>query len=93
MGAFRDSAYERGVIRPKQGDLILFFTDGLTEATNKEDREFDSQDDLADLFVTLSSESPSAIVQEVRARLDSFREIVPLSDDLTIAALKFTSFP
>ena len=40
LGVFPDQAYELGEVSLRRGDRIVFFTDGVTEASNSDAEEF-----------------------------------------------------
>jgi sigma-B regulation protein RsbU (phosphoserine phosphatase) len=40
LGAFQESAYAQGQIDLRAGDRLVMFTDGITEAVNREQEEF-----------------------------------------------------
>ena len=40
VGAFQESAYGQGEIDLRPGDRLVMFTDGVTEAVNREEEEF-----------------------------------------------------
>jgi sigma-B regulation protein RsbU (phosphoserine phosphatase) len=69
------------------GDILMLYTDGVTEATNPQKEEF-GQERLAELVRESSDWSAQELVREVRHRLEQFTHGRPLSDDTTIVACK-----
>jgi sigma-B regulation protein RsbU (phosphoserine phosphatase) len=69
------------------GDLILLYTDGITEAFNEEEQEF-GDDRLKKILIENAKESPEKILNEIHSTLDVFVGAAPQSDDRTIVLVK-----
>ncbi len=69
------------------GDIILLFTDGVTEAMNAEGNLFD-QKRLISLFKTIADFPPGEIVRHILEEVKAFQE--KQSDDITLIAMKRT---
>ena len=69
------------------GDTLLLYTDGVTEATNRQNEEF-GEERLAELVRRESGSSAKALVRGLRGALEAFSDGRPLSDDTTIIACK-----
>jgi sigma-B regulation protein RsbU (phosphoserine phosphatase) len=87
IGAFSDCTYEQETIKIQSGDLLVAYTDGVTEARNAEDQEFgearlrgviDSSLDLP------TQELSNKIVQSVREWCGD----IPPHDDLTLVVMR-----
>jgi len=72
------------------GDVLVFYTDGITEAMNPLRNMF-GEERLADTVAGLRNLSASQIVTGLRQSVESFSEGQPLSDDATIVICKVTS--
>ncbi len=81
-----DFITERLVLR--HGDLILLYTDGVTEAFNKNGEEF-SEDRLENEFVSIANLPAEQIVSEVIGKVSLFSSGIPQSDDITVLALRY----
>lgn len=70
-------------------DMILLFTDGVTEARNSEMQMF-GLENLRDVFEGLGTQtlSPRKMIDEVYRNLQSFTNGAEQSDDITLVALK-----
>jgi hypothetical protein len=70
-------------------DLLLFYTDGITEAMNRQDKEFGY-----DRLETILKEHAHLSVDDIKDRLlwhvSKFTEGVPMADDATIVIAKVT---
>ncbi len=87
IGAFNDCVYEQETIHMESGDLLVAYTDGVTEARNADDQEFGES--TLEQIVNSSAQVP---VQELSERIvASVREWcgdVPPHDDLTLVVMK-----
>ena len=70
-----------------RGDVVLLYTDGISEAFNEEDQEF-GDERLKDILMKNAKESPAKILSEVQTALYSFVGSAPQSDDRTIVIIK-----
>jgi sigma-B regulation protein RsbU (phosphoserine phosphatase) len=69
------------------GDVLLFYTDGITEAMNPQGEGF-GQDRLAELVRQGSHLSAQEVVRNARFQLQEFTHGQPLADDTTIIVCK-----
>ena len=69
------------------GDLILLYTDGITEGFNVDDQEF-GDERLKDILIRNAQKSPDQILPEIQTALDAFVGSAPQSDDRTIVIVK-----
>ena len=74
----------------RRGDLLFFYTDGLTETRSPEMRYFEER--LPDELVTLAGRSAAEVVAGVQARAEAF-SAGEMRDDLTVLALRVTDPP
>ena len=88
IGAMEDSGYESKIIMLQPGDSILFYTDGVTEAFNKNEEEF-SDERLRKLVNTGISLYPEKLVDLVFSGITEFTDGCEQSDDITCMSLKY----
>ena len=69
------------------GDIVLFFTDGLSEAFSINDQVFGSQR-IKEIILQTNNKSVNQTLLNLEASLSDFREGNPASDDLTMIAVK-----
>jgi sigma-B regulation protein RsbU (phosphoserine phosphatase) len=69
------------------GDVLLLYTDGLTEALNMRMEQF-GQANLAGLLHEYAELSASDMLQQMRRHVTAFGGDKPLADDLAMVALK-----
>jgi sigma-B regulation protein RsbU (phosphoserine phosphatase) len=88
LGVLRESVYEEERIHLRQGDLLLFFTDGLTEAENEQGEPFG--DERIEGIARSMLDSPcDEIVKRIYDEIAGFTGGV-LADDFTVLAIKVT---
>ncbi len=73
-----------------QGDLLFFYTDGLTETRSPDLEYFEER--LPDELVKLAGRSAAELVAGVQARAEAF-SAGEMRDDLTVLALRVTEPP
>jgi phosphoserine phosphatase RsbU/P len=88
IGAFKDAPFESNVIMIKSGESLVFYTDGVTEAFNKDNEEF-QESRLEKVLEGKYSLNVNDLVQNVFNNVQSFSEGVEQSDDITCLALKY----
>jgi serine phosphatase RsbU (regulator of sigma subunit)/membrane-associated protease RseP (regulator of RpoE activity) len=81
------SEIEEKVVRYSPGDVLLFVTDGVTEAHNREGELF-GEDRLMDLLAGRAGENAAAIRDAVIGELASFSDGAMQHDDETIVVIK-----
>jgi sigma-B regulation protein RsbU (phosphoserine phosphatase) len=69
------------------GDVLVLYTDGVTEAPNEEGQEF-SGARLADVARTLQTGSPRELNDAVLANVQRFVGDIPQRDDFTLVTVK-----
>ena len=87
LGAFGNSEYEEASMELASGDVLLFYTDGITEAFNKDGLEF-GLDRLIGLVEENRNRRAEEIMGLVLDRVKSHVDGAPPSDDITIIILK-----
>jgi serine phosphatase RsbU (regulator of sigma subunit)/PAS domain-containing protein len=85
LGLFGDAQPQRGDLELKDGDLLFFYTDGVTEARGADQELF--EDGLADALAAVAGRSAAETVRAVQERVTDFSG-GELRDDVTILALK-----
>jgi phosphoserine phosphatase RsbU/P len=90
VGAFGEQPYAEAVVSVAPGDLIVLYTDGVTEAENDTGSHFGEQGIRA-LARDMSRLTGDALCDTVRSRLRQFRGAARASDDLTLVAIQSES--
>jgi sigma-B regulation protein RsbU (phosphoserine phosphatase) len=75
------------VVPLQPGDMLLMYTDGVSEAVDEEGREF-GRDPLQDALRHCSSSGASALTVNIVDRVTRFRGAALQSDDITLLSLQ-----
>lgn len=87
VGMFEGSEYPANTIRLDAGDILVFYTDGLSEAENAEGEQF-SKDAIARIAVQNAAKSGREIFDDLMDGVNEFRGSRAFDDDLTLIVLK-----
>ena len=87
VGLFRPARFVSGSIVLEPGDLLVGFTDGVSEAMNPDDEEW-GEDALIREAAAVRHQSPEAIIEALIAGADRFAAGAPQHDDMTLLVLK-----
>ncbi|MDJ0753434.1 MAG: SpoIIE family protein phosphatase [Ardenticatenaceae bacterium] len=87
LGVFHEAEFVTHEVSFAPGDVVLFFTDGVSEATNGNFDEFGVERLVLSAAESRSSH-PSVIVSEVLGAIKDFVGTTPQSDDLTLVVMK-----
>ena len=81
--------YKTGVTRLERGDLLVIYTDGVTEARNEDEEEF-GEARLFSLLQTVREERAALVLSNVMQILDEFVGAAPQHDDITCLVVRRT---
>lgn len=87
LGAFPDSAYEQERLDLVPGDVLVFYTDGVTDARNG-DQEMFGEERLLDLVQRERGRSAGEIRQAVLTAVNAFVHGAPQFDDITLLVVR-----
>ena len=87
IGLVEDFEFETQKIKLSPGDLLLLYTDGVTEARNSKEEEYGT-DRLSEVVTRNTDLSSSELIAALRRDLQVFAEGLPLEDDTTIVAVR-----
>ncbi|MCE9644862.1 MAG: GAF domain-containing protein [Chloroflexi bacterium] len=87
LGVLEQPSMKERTVSMAEGDMLLLYTDGLTEAFNEAGELFgDSR--LMDALKSIEANTADEALVLVEHRLNEFIESVPLGDDLTMLAIR-----
>jgi sigma-B regulation protein RsbU (phosphoserine phosphatase) len=69
------------------GDCVLFYTDGVKEATNADDEEF-GMERMAEIFRKVAPSGAEAVLVRMQDELKSFTGVGPQMDDVTLVVIE-----
>jgi len=87
IGLVEEFPFGAETVTLEPGDILMLYTDGVTEAINPQEEEF-GQERLAELVRQNSDRPAQELIRAVRHRLQEFSNGQPLADDITIVACK-----
>jgi len=88
LGKFDFASYEKKTIKLKAGDTVITFTDGVTEAVNEEDEQFEEERLISHLSKN-SAKSLSSNVKGLFLEVLKFAGSAPQSDDITVMSVQY----
>jgi sigma-B regulation protein RsbU (phosphoserine phosphatase) len=87
LGLFPGRSYGSAALTLGPGDLLVLYTDGVTEAANPDDEEF-GLDRLVEVVRSVASRPLAAIEGALGEGLAAFAAGVPFHDDRTVVLLR-----
>jgi sigma-B regulation protein RsbU (phosphoserine phosphatase) len=87
-GAMEGCTYREDRLTMRPGDVLLLYTDGVTEAMNAEQALY-SPERLRSSVNRHCGKDPAEMIRDIRRDVDAFVGNAPQADDLTMMALRF----
>jgi sigma-B regulation protein RsbU (phosphoserine phosphatase) len=87
LGMFEASTYKTGRLTLAPGDLLAIYSDGITEAENREGRPFD-EGGLEEVLLAERDSNVAAIGAAVVRAVEVYTSDVKFADDLTLLLLR-----
>jgi sigma-B regulation protein RsbU (phosphoserine phosphatase) len=88
LGLFDSATFEEETLKLEPGDLIVLFSDGVTEAMNSESEEF-TDDRLIACANAHLGETPQQVLDALLADVHAFCAGEPQSDDVTAVLVRY----
>ena len=88
LGAVSDPACRCGTIALQRGDVVLCYTDGVTEAMNQESEMFTDRR-LCESVAGMEKVEAAHVLRVLHAEIRAFAQGAPPSDDIAVLALKY----
>ncbi len=87
LGPNPTATYSIAIDSFEAGDLLVLYTDGITEAVNEAEEEY-GEERLIQSVRTIRHQDPIAVVDRVFLDVDEFSASVPPADDQTLMVVK-----
>jgi serine phosphatase RsbU (regulator of sigma subunit) len=87
LGAFADSCYEQGCVTLESGDILVLYTDGVSEAMDADGVEFGEQR-VSSAATACAAASVEDIVSEIIRQTARHRDGLHIEDDQTLLVAK-----
>lgn len=92
LGILGDSGYDEATIALEPGDLLLLYTDGITEAMTPADgsgvRQLFGTERLDAILLEHRSGGPEEVLRAIREAVGTFSHHAPATDDRTLIAIR-----
>ena len=88
LGIFDEVEFVDNTYAFSPGEIILLYTDGVTEAANIAGEEYDFER-FADVLKENSKKPPALLTQEIIKSIRKFENGAPQADDITTLCLKY----
>lgn len=87
LGLFPEIAYQEDCVRLRKGDILVGFTDGISEAMNTQDEEWD-EDKLIQAVCECHALNATETIRHILSRVDAFTQGARQHDDMTLMVIK-----
>lgn len=87
LGLFPHAQYRQGCIQLESGDMVVAFTDGISEAMNAAQEEW-NEDRLIETICKCRSLQSQDVIRHILGRVDAFTAGVPQHDDMTLVVMR-----
>ena len=89
VGLFDDAEFEEETIQLTTNDLLVVFSDGISEATNDRDEEFGDSGIIKSVQVAPDERDPNAVLTRLFDHLHEFTVNQLQGDDMTALVLRY----
>jgi sigma-B regulation protein RsbU (phosphoserine phosphatase) len=87
LGILPLAQYQEANVTLAPGDILVLFSDGVTEAVDPDDHDF-GEERLANLVALLRDRPAAEIVEEVHRAVHAFTQGAPAADDITVVVAR-----
>lgn len=92
IGTFEEAEYDSSLFQMENGFKVLYFTDGITEARNKQG-DFFGNERVIEMFKENKHLSPKDFIDKLIKELDEYSEGSTSKDDRTVIVLEIIKVP
>ncbi len=89
VGLGLGGAYSPGRLEIQDGDILLAYTDGVSELENPAGAQF-GEENLRTLFAGTRGQAPEQVIQLITGKLQAHADGRPPDDDISIVCVKFS---
>ena len=87
LGIKKEVAFEEKTVRLQKGDVLVIYTDGVTEAQNETGELFGSSR-LCQMIESIHDKHPDEMIERILKEVDIFCNNHPLEDDISLVIMK-----
>lgn len=88
LGLFETASYEEETVQLEKGDLVVVFSDGVSEARNVNDEEF-GEERVIEVLMNDRDAEPQVVLERLLSRIREFAAGAVQSDDVTIMVVRY----
>jgi serine phosphatase RsbU (regulator of sigma subunit) len=92
LGLFAQAQYEEQAVQLEPGDLLVVFSDGVSEALNEAGEEF-GEDRIREITCTVRSQPVETVLQSLLAAVQTFTKGMAQNDDVTAMVVRYLGPP
>ena len=89
IGYLRDQVYTQHEVEFSEGDILVAYTDGITEAMNPDEHEF-GEERLKKILIANREMNSYDLKKKILSEISKFTGQKDQSDDLTLVIIKHT---
>lgn len=90
IGIFKGADFDCGSTSLSPGDILVLYTDGITEVINNDEEEF-GENRLENLIIQNAHRSSRSLIDLIMSAVETFSEDQELFDDATLVIIKRNS--
>ena len=87
LGILPKSVYTESRVAMQPGDVLVLFTDGVTEATDPQGEDF-GDERLAALVASMEDRPTADIVEAIHSAVAEYTQGAPAADDITVVVVR-----
>jgi len=87
IGIMEETEYNQAIVSFNPGDIVVLYTDGISEMRNPEKEEY-GRTRLQQILLSIKDKSAEEIISDIVADVETFRNEAPPHDDMTILVMK-----
>ncbi len=87
LGIFKDAKYEERAVGLAPGDMVVLYTDGVTEAIGRDDSMFEL-DRLIDILHANCQRPAGEVIRAVQTAIQAFADPSAAVDDITMVVIR-----
>lgn len=88
LGAFETARYEEEAIPLQSGDMLVLFSDGVTDAENPDGEQY-GEERLLEALAGCERLTPDEVLERVLASVQRFAAEQPPADDVTVLVIRY----
>ncbi len=90
VGIFPNAEFKLGTVRLEPNDVLVVFTDGVTEAADVAGARY-TEERLLDFFVSTPDRLPTTLISKIMTDIEAFSAGAQQFDDITLLAVRRTA--